>query len=93
MFHRPNRPIVRSGGREMHNALAEGNGIAKHTACRYGNVNPPQVAFLSALSIDRRVYLFSPLPLLPPPMLNHVLRGVRCNDTPLRIRLLNYSQI
>lgn len=46
---------ARAGGREMHNALTEGNGIAKHTACRYGNVSPPQVSFLSALSIDRRV--------------------------------------
>lgn len=47
--HRPNHPIAHAGGREMHNALTEGNGIAKHTACCYGNVNPPQVAFLSAL--------------------------------------------
>lgn len=49
MFHRPNHPIARVRGREMHNALTEGNGITKHIACRYGNVNPPQVAFLSAL--------------------------------------------
>lgn len=78
------RALARAGKREMRNALSEGNGIAKHTACRYGNVSPPQVAFLSALSIDRPVRCI-PLLFLP-------LR-LRCYNTFITIFIVSENTI
>lgn len=75
MCHRSDHPIARARGREMHNALTEGNGITKHIICRYGNVNSPQVAFLSALC-PCIPFLFYPLFLSL--MLNHIRQGVCC---------------